>query len=75
MTATCRERFPWPLWPLAALLDLTAFAVRLAGRALLVACGLTAMIVGAVVSATIVGAPVGVPLFALGLLLAVRGIF
>ena len=75
MTASFRDRFPWPLWPLAALFDLTAFALCLAGRLALVACGLVAMIVGAVVTATIVGAPLGVPLFAIGLLLAVRGIF
>jgi hypothetical protein len=75
MSLTCRARFPWPLWPLAALLDLIAFAVCLAGRALIVACGLAAMIVGALVTATLVGAPLGVPLFAIGLLLTVRGIF
>ncbi len=75
MTVACRARFPWPLWPLAALLDLAAFTLRVTARAVLVACGFAAMIVGAIATATIVGAPLGVPLFALGLLLAVRGVF
>lgn len=75
MNLSCRDRFPWPLWPLAALLDLTAFAVGLAARVTLVACGLAAMVLGALATATLVGAPLGVPLFAIGLLLAVRGIF
>jgi hypothetical protein len=75
MTVACRDRFPWPLWPVAALLDLAAFALRFTARAVMVVCGFAAMIVGAIATATIVGAPLGVPLFALGLLLAVRGIF
>jgi len=75
MSASCRARFPWLLWPIAAAFDLTTLALRLAGRTLVVLCGLVAMMVGAVATATIVGAPLGVPLFVVGLMLAVRGIF
>ena len=75
MSLCLRQRAPWFLWPLAAVLDLLGGLLRLSGRIAVVAVGLTTMIAGALVTATVIGAPVGVPLFVVGLMLTVRGIF
>ena len=75
MSNACRARVPWFLWPFAVLLDLVGFVLRLTGRAVAVLLGLVAMVAGALATATVVGAPLGVPLFVVGLMLAVRGIF
>ncbi len=75
MSPTCRARAPWYLWPFAALLDVLGFTLRLTGRVTAVLLGLAAMIAGAAATATVIGAPLGIPLFVVGLMLAVRGIF
>jgi len=75
MTSTCRAASPWFLWPVAALLDLLGMVVVLSGRAMLVVLGLGLLVGGTVATATLVGAPLGVPLFLVGLLLVVRGLF
>lgn len=75
MSHCLRQRAPWFLWPFAALLDLAGALVLLGGRVAAVALGLAAMIAGALATATVIGAPIGVPLFVVGLMLAVRGIF
>jgi hypothetical protein len=75
MSLCLRQSAPWFLWPFAALLDFAAALLRLGGRIVVVALGLVSMIAGAVATATVIGAPIGVPLFVVGLMLAVRGIF
>jgi len=75
MSLALRQRAPWFLWPLAALFDALGALVCLAGRLVVVLLGLVSMIAGGVATATVVGAPIGVPLFVVGLMLTVRGIF
>jgi hypothetical protein len=75
MNSSCRARAPWFLWPFAALFDLLGLVLRLTGRVVAVLLGLLAMVAGAAATATLVGAPLGVPLFVVGLMLTVRGIF
>ena len=75
MTASLRERSPWFLWPFAALFDLLGVVLCLTGRLLAVLLGLVTMVVGAAATVTLVGAPLGIPLFVVGLMLTVRGIF
>lgn len=75
MSLSLRQRAPWFLWPPAALLDLLGGMLRLGGRVVVVSLGLASMVVGALATATLIGAPIGVPLFVVGLMLAVRGIF
>jgi hypothetical protein len=75
MSLCLRQRAPWFLWPFALLLDLAGALVCFGGRVAVVVLGLASMIVGALATVTVIGAPVGVPLFVVGLMLAVRGIF
>lgn len=75
MSPTCRACAPWFLWPFAALLDFLGFVLLLTGRVVAVLLGLAAMITGAAATATVIGAPLGIPLFVVGLMLTVRGIF
>lgn len=75
MSLSLRARAPWFLWPVAVLLDVVAALLVLGGRVAVVLLGLASMIAGAVATATLIGAPIGVPLFVVGVMLAVRGIF
>ena len=75
MSTCLRQSAPWFLWPFAALFDLVGLVLCLTGRLLAVVIGLVVMIVGAAATATVVGAPLGIPLFVVGLMLTVRGIF
>lgn len=70
-----RKRTPLLLWPFVALWNLIAYIVSLTGRLIAIVLGLVLMIVGVLISATVVGAVVGIPLFALGALLAIRGLW
>jgi hypothetical protein len=65
----------WVWWPFMALWRLLATIVELTGRFLAMVLGLVLMLVGALVSLTVIGAIVGVPLFIVGALLVLRGIF
>ncbi|MGH2522497.1 MAG: hypothetical protein ACRDH2_08330 [Anaerolineales bacterium] len=65
----------WAWWPVVALWRLLATIVEMVGRFVAILLGLVLMLIGALVSLTIVGAIVGIPLFVVGLLLALRGIF
>lgn len=60
------------LWPFRTLWRLTASLLSLTGRLLLGLLGITLMGVGVVLSATVVGAVIGIPLFAIGVLLIIR---
>ncbi len=73
--ARTKKRTPWLLWPFAALWNFFAYLVGLTGRLAAIALGITLMIVGVIVSLTIVGAVVGIPLFAFGALLVIRGLW
>jgi len=75
MARSARDTAPWIFWPFAAVLDLVAFVLRLAGRLVSGLIGLMLLVGGALLSFTIVGAPIGVPLAIVGLLLLVRAIF
>lgn len=65
----------WLLWPVVALWKLLSGILLITGRLLAVVLGGVFMLVGLILSLTLIGAVIGVPLFVLGLLLALRGIF
>lgn len=65
----------WFLWPFYALWRLVTFILEMTGRLVLVALGLTLLILGIVISLTVIGAVIGVPLAALGLLFIARALF
>lgn len=73
MTET--KSIPWYLMPFWALWQLVSGIVLLVGRLLAVVIGGVFMIVGIIISLTIIGALIGIPLFILGLLLVLRGLF
>ena len=66
---------PLLLWPFAAFWSLLTFILRLTGRLLAAVIGVVLMITGSVLTFVIVAAPVGIPLFLVGFLLLIRGIF
>ena len=65
----------WVWWPLIALWRLLATIVELTGRFVAIVLGLVLMLAGFLVSLTIIGAIIGIPLFIVGLLLTLKGIF
>lgn len=65
----------WLLWPVVALWKLLTGILLVTGRLVAVVLGGVFMLVGLLISLTVIGAVIGVPLFLLGLLLALRGIF
>ena len=69
------KNMPWLLWPFIALWRLVTTILEMTGRFVALVLGLVFMLVGALVSLTIVGAIVGIPLFIVGFLLVLRGIF
>ena len=73
--AHATKQVHWFWWPLIALWRLLATIVEMTGRFIAIVVGLVLMLVGALVSLTIIGAIVGIPLFIVGLLLTLKGIF
>ena len=65
----------WLLKPFAWLWNLIATIVLFTGRMLAVLIGLVLMLLGVILTITIVGAIVGIPVFIIGLLLVVRGLW
>ena len=65
----------WCLWPFKVLWRLAGFIAKLTGALFAILLGLLLMVLGMFFTVTIIGAIVGVPLFALGLLLVVKGLF
>jgi hypothetical protein len=65
----------WLLKPFAWLWNLIARIVLFTGRMLAVIIGLVLMLLGVILTITIVGAIVGIPVFIIGLLLVVRGLW
>ena len=66
---------PWLLKPFVWLWNFIAYIVTLTGRLVAVVLGLVFMLVGVILTITVVGAIVGSPLFIIGLLLVVRGLW
>ena len=66
---------PWFLWPFKALWMLLATIVEMVGRFVAIVLGLVLMLAGFLVSLTVIGAIIGIPLFIIGALLTLRGIF
>jgi hypothetical protein len=73
--ARIKRRTPWFLWPFTALWNLIAYFVSLTGRLLAIILGLVLMTAGLIVTLTVVGAIIGIPLFTIGALLVVRGLW
>jgi hypothetical protein len=65
----------WALWPITFLWRLLATIVEMTGRFVAILLGILLMAAGLVCNLTIVGAIVGIPLFLVGLLLLIRGVF
>jgi len=65
----------WLLKPFAWLWNLIATIVLLTGRLLAVLIGLVLMLLGVILTLTFIGAIVGIPVFIIGLLLVVRGLW
>ena len=66
---------PWCLWPFKALWRLAGFIVKVTGALFAILLGLLLMVLGMFFTVTIIGAIVGIPLFVLGFLLVVKGLF
>ena len=73
--ARAKRRTPWFLWPFSAIWNLIAHIVNLTGRLVAITLGLAVMVLGVMISLTIVGAIIGIPLFAVGALLVIRGLW
>lgn len=69
------RKVPLLLWPFYALWLLVSFILIITGRLLVVVLGGALMVAGAALTLLVISAPVGIPLFLLGLLLVIRGIF
>ena len=65
----------WLLRPFVWLWNFIAFIVTLTGRLVAVILGLVFMLIGVVLAITVIGAIVGIPMFIIGLLLVVRGLW
>ncbi|GMV91762.1 MAG: hypothetical protein AMXMBFR82_15400 [Candidatus Hydrogenedentota bacterium] len=76
MTATtAQRRTPWLLWPLVLLWRLVTLIANATGIILALVIGAVLMFVGWILIGTIIGALIGVPLFIIGLLLFIRGLW
>ena len=75
MTVKHQHHTPWFLWPFKALWMLLATIVEMVGRFVAIVLGLVLMLAGFLVSLTVIGAIIGIPLFIIGALLTLRGIF
>jgi hypothetical protein len=72
---SARSTAPWIFWPVAAVLDLIAFCLRLTGRFVGFAIGLVLLVIGGILTLTIVLAPIGIPILIIGLLVIIRALF
>ncbi len=73
--ARAKRKTPWFLLPFTAIWHLIAYLVSLLGRLAAIGAGLALMALGVIISLTIVGAILGVPIFAFGALLVIRGLW
>ncbi|HIJ73396.1 MAG TPA: hypothetical protein HPP83_04765 [Candidatus Hydrogenedentes bacterium] len=65
----------WLLWPFRALWALAGLIAKAVGALLAMLLGLGFMALGLLFTSTIIGAVIGIPLFVLGFLLLVKGLF
>lgn len=72
---TTQRRTPLILWPFVLLWRLVTFVANATGIILALVIGAVLMFVGWFLIGTIIGALVGVPLFIIGLLLFIRGLW
>ena len=63
------------IWPFKVMWRFTGFLMRFTGCLLAILIGLILMGLGLVLSSTFFGAVIGIPLFVLGVLLLLRGLF
>ena len=73
--ARAKRKTPWFLTPFKAVWNFFAYLVSLVGRLTAIGVGLALMALGVIASLTIIGAIVGVPIFAFGALLVIRGLW
>ncbi len=66
---------PILLWPFVALWRLAGFLVRFTGYLMAIILGLGLMGLGVLFCCSVVGAIAGIPLFVLGALLVIKGLF
>jgi len=69
------RRTPLILWPLKLLWGLVTFIANLTGILIALILGALLMIIGLALIATFAGAIVGIPLFIIGFLLVLRGLY
>lgn len=69
------KKIHWLLRPFVWLWNFIAYIVTLTGRLVAVILGMAFMLVGVILSLTVVGAIVGIPIFIIGVLLVVRGLW
>ena len=70
-----RRRTPLLFWPIILLWRLVTCIANLTGILLAILLGVIFMIIGLAFCATFVGAIIGIPLFILGFLLLLRGLY
>ncbi len=76
MTATTSQRrTPLIFWPLVLLWRLVTLVANATGILLALVIGAVLMFVGWILIGTIIGALIGIPLFIIGLLLFIRGLW
>lgn len=73
--STAANRTPILLWPLVGIWKLVTFFANAVGILVTLLLGFVFMVVGFVLTATILGAFIGVPLFIVGVLLFIRGLY
>ena len=72
---TLGRRTPWWAWPMVLLWRTVTWAANLMGIAAALGIGLVLMLIGALLIQSVVGFFLGAPLFILGLLLVIRGLY
>lgn len=74
-TVTSRRKYPVWTWPVVGLWKLVTFVANLTGILLALVLGFVLMILGSILCATLIGAVIGVPVFVIGVLLVIRGLY
>jgi hypothetical protein len=74
-TTVEKRRIPILLWPLVLLWKFVTLVANLTGIVMALVLGAVFMIIGWVLIGTIIGAVIGIPLFIIGLLLFIRGLY
>lgn len=73
--AATPRKTPLIFWPVILLWRLVTWIANLTGIILALILGAVLMIVGWILIGTIIGAVIGIPLFIIGLLLFIRGLY